>query len=157
VDEVQIEGTFPDGMYGNMMIIIYPYNISYILLMIDRLIDNLRSSIPSYIIGSKLVTIQNPISSSDGNLSLALAASFLPIPTLDIYKDDIQDGLVPGEVILAQYTEIRLNVGRQQPIDLRVVNTADRPIQIGSHYHFIETNPFLQFNRRASYGMRLNM
>jgi len=118
VDEVQIEGTFPDG--------------------------------------SKLVTIQSPISSSDGNLSLALAASFLPTPALDVYKDDVQDGLIPGEVIPALYSEVRLNVGRQ-PIDVRVVNTADRPIQVGSHYHFIETNPFLQFNRRASYGMRLNI
>ena len=80
----------------------------------------------------------------------------MPTPALDAYKDDVQDGLIPGEVIPALYSEVRLNVGRQ-PIDVRVVNTADRPIQVGSHYHFIETNPFLQFNRRASYGMRLNM
>ena len=49
-----------------------------------------------------------------------------------------------------------INKGRKV-IELKVTNHADRPIQIGSHYHFIESNPLLEFDREKSYGMRLNI
>ena len=49
-----------------------------------------------------------------------------------------------------------INKGRQVT-ELKVTNHADRPIQIGSHYHFIESNPLLEFDREKSYGMRLNI
>lgn len=51
---------------------------------------------------------------------------------------------------------IFINKGRNV-IELRVTNHADRPIQVGSHYHFIESNPLLEFDREKSYGMRLNI
>ena len=63
--------------------------------------------------------------------------------------------MIPGE-IFAQDGEIELNVGRST-ILLTVANTGDRPIQVGSHYHFAETNAALAFDRAAARGFRLNI
>jgi urease subunit beta len=63
--------------------------------------------------------------------------------------------MIPGELIVAP-GEIELNAGRP-PIKLKVANTGDRPIQIGSHYHFAETNRALAFDRAAARGYRLNI
>jgi len=52
--------------------------------------------------------------------------------------------------------EILLNAGRE-PIRLQVTNLADHPIQVGSHYHFVETNPYLRFDRSRAYGRRLDI
>ncbi|SEN75526.1 urease subunit beta [Paracoccus alcaliphilus] len=59
----------------------------------------------------------------------------------------------PGEILPAP-GDIVLNEGRA-PITLLIANTGDRPIQVGSHYHFAETNPALDFDRTAARGMRL--
>jgi urease subunit beta len=72
--------------------------------------------------------------------------------------DDAMDPrlpVIPGEILLAEEPVV-LNAG-SVPITLRVVNTADRPIQVGSHYHFAETNPALDFDRAAARGKRLNI
>jgi len=61
----------------------------------------------------------------------------------------------PGEII-TKSEEIILNEG-SQAITLKVANTGDRPIQVGSHYHFYETNEFLSFDRENSKGKRLNI
>ena len=61
--------------------------------------------------------------------------------------------MIPGEILPAP-GDITLNQGRPT-IDLIVANTGDRPIQVGSHYHFAETNPGLDFDRQAARGMRL--
>jgi urease subunit beta len=63
--------------------------------------------------------------------------------------------MIPGEVFPAA-GEIELNAGRDA-IELEVANTGDRPIQVGSHYHFAETNPALQFDRAAARGRRLDI
>ena len=63
--------------------------------------------------------------------------------------------MIPGEVI-TQEGFIELNAGRAT-ITLRVANAGDRPIQVGSHYHFYETNTALQFDRAASLGFRLDI
>ena len=63
--------------------------------------------------------------------------------------------MIPGEYQI-QPGEIELNVGRRTLI-LGVANSGDRPIQVGSHYHFFETNDALEFDRAASRGMRLNI
>lgn len=63
--------------------------------------------------------------------------------------------MIPGEVITAD-GEIELNAGRET-IDIEVANTGDRPIQVGSHYHFYETNPALEFDREKTRGFRLNI
>ena len=61
----------------------------------------------------------------------------------------------PGEILLAR-GEIELNAGRRT-LALEVANTGDRPIQVGSHYHFFETNPALAFERVKAFGMRLDI
>lgn len=63
--------------------------------------------------------------------------------------------MIPGEVFAAP-GEIILNEGAEA-ITLMVANTGDRPIQVGSHYHFAETNPGLEFDRDAAYGLRLDI
>ena len=63
--------------------------------------------------------------------------------------------MVPGEIFPAS-GEIVLNANRKA-ISLRVANTGDRPIQVGSHYHFAETNAALSFDRRAALGLRLDI
>ncbi len=80
--------------------------------------------------GTKLVTVHEPIPCGDS-------------------------GLVPGEVMPAD-GEIELNAGRAS-VTLAVANTGDRPIQVGSHYHFFETNAALRFDRAAARGFRLDI
>jgi len=63
--------------------------------------------------------------------------------------------MIPGEVITVA-GEIELNAGRPT-ITLEVANTGDRPIQVGSHYHFFETNPALDFDRTKARGFRLDI
>jgi urease subunit beta len=63
--------------------------------------------------------------------------------------------MIPGEIITAA-GEIELNAGRA-PITLMVANTGDRPVQVGSHYHFAETNAALDFDRAAARGHRLDI
>ena len=63
--------------------------------------------------------------------------------------------MIPGEVIAAK-GEIELNAGAPQ-VTIEVSNTGDRPIQVGSHYHFYETNAGLSFNREAARGLRLDI
>ena len=63
--------------------------------------------------------------------------------------------MIPGEFFVKDGT-IELNAGRKT-LTLSVANTGDRPIQVGSHYHFFETNPALRFDRKKAKGMRLNI
>jgi urease subunit gamma/beta len=80
--------------------------------------------------GTKLVTVHHPIRGAHGALE-------------------------PGEVMPAE-GDLTLNEGREA-ITLTVANTGDRPIQVGSHYHFFETNPALRFDRDKARGMRLDI
>ena len=63
--------------------------------------------------------------------------------------------MIPGERFIKD-GEIELNAGRKT-VTLSVANTGDRPIQVGSHYHFFETNPALKFDRKKARGMRLDI
>jgi urease subunit beta len=63
--------------------------------------------------------------------------------------------MIPGEIIPLE-GELELNTGRNI-VKIQVANTGDRPIQVGSHFHFYETNQALQFDRQLSKGMRLNI
>jgi len=107
--------------------------------------------------GTKLVTVHEPIASMQGDLALALHGSFLPAPPAgafpDVADDDVPD--VPGEVRVAPGT-ITLNEGRDS-VELRVTNTGDRPIQVGSHYPFDRTNRALVFDRALAKGRRLDV
>ena len=121
IDEVQVEGTFPDG--------------------------------------TKLVTVHHPIALEHGDVALALYGSFLPAPASEARgragTPAIGGDAAPGERFV-QGGELELNAGRAA-IQVTVANRGDRPIQVGSHYHFSETNPALTFDRRLAYGHRLDI
>jgi urease len=128
------------------------------------------------------VTVHDPICTESGNLEAALYGSFLPIPPESAFPvidvSEYAAEKAPGAVI-AKKERIVLNKGRER-VKLRVTNNGDRPVQvrfhqiftfitrsdcsrpgawaqIGSHYHFIETNPSLSFDRGKAYGKRLDI
>ncbi|KAK5678698.1 Urease [Elasticomyces elasticus] len=116
--------------------------------------------------GTYLVTVHNPISGDDGNLERALYGSFLPIPSQDKFPWPPKEGLdaytdetkMPGAIVAVKGDSGRivLSEGRKR-IKLKVTSRGDRPIQVGSHYHFIEVNPKLEFDRIRSRGFRLDI
>lgn len=85
--------------------------------------------------GTKLVTVHDPIRPGK--------------------RQRTADEVIPGEIIPAD-GEIELNARRRKQV-LKVINTGDRPVQIGSHYHFFETNKALEFDREKSFGMHLDI
>src|SRR5580658_1903286 len=104
--------------------------------------------------GTKLVTVHHPIASENGNLALALHGSFLPVPEAALFPSDNSD-FEPGAFTVPE-GELEMNAGRNA-INLAVTNLGDRPVQVGSHYHFIETNASLKFDRAQAYGKRLDI
>ncbi|KAI9820136.1 MAG: Urease [Thelocarpon impressellum] len=110
--------------------------------------------------GTYLVTVHHPISSNDGDLAKALYGSFLPVPPADTFElpaeEEYEAVKMPGAVVSLKGPRITLNEGRTR-IRLTVASKGDRPIQVGSHYHFIETNPQLEFDRIKAYGYRLDI
>ncbi|KAK3310463.1 putative urease [Chaetomium strumarium] len=114
--------------------------------------------------GTFLVTVQNPIATDDGDLARALYGSFLPVPqnAAELFPlppaEEYAPERQPGAVVVAAVKEgvVRLNEGRRRT-RLRVTNRGDRPVQVGSHYHFIEVNPQLEFDRLRAYGFRLDV
>jgi len=119
IDEVQVEGTFPDG--------------------------------------TKLVTVHHPIVAEHGDITLALYGSFLErAHSASVGQPAASLAGTPGAVLVHHGGPIVINEGRAT-VQLQVSNRGDRPIQVGSHYPFIETNRALLFDRRAAYGMRLDI
>ena len=102
----------------------------------DQVMEGIAAMIPDVQVeatfpdGTKLVTVHHPIRDGDA-------------------------GLVPGEVVTVD-GEITMNAGLEAT-EISVANTGDRPIQVGSHYHFAETNPALGFDRAAARGRRLDI
>ena len=119
IDEVQVEGTFPDG--------------------------------------TKLVTVHHPIVEEQGDLRLALYGSFIT-PASEVRGGGrpaiTVDGTPGGRLVRSG--DIVLNEGRPT-VEVAVANRGDRPIQVGSHYHFVETNRALVFDRKLAYGYRLDI
>lgn len=111
--------------------------------------------------GTKLVTVHNPIAMPSVDLDLALYGSFLPAPPNDAFarrtarEADTETSGPPGEVLVAP-GEIALNQGRDA-IELVVKSLGDRPIQVGSHYPFAETNTALHFDRARAAGRHLDI
>jgi len=106
--------------------------------------------------GTKLVTVHEPIALPEGDLSLALYGSFLPIPPRERFPAAAFDAAArPGEVFVREGM-IELNAGRRT-LTIAVTNRGDRPIQVGSHYPFAETNLALEFDRVLAKGMRLDI
>lgn len=106
--------------------------------------------------GTKLVTVHHPIASENGDLALALHGSFLPVPQLSLFKPDATEADSEPGAYEVQPGELELNAGRESAT-LAVTNLGDRPVQVGSHYHFIETNAQLRFDRGKAYGKRLDI
>jgi urease subunit gamma/beta len=104
--------------------------------------------------GTKLVTVHHPIVAEHGDLALALYGSFLPIPDRAIFKARSTPDAI-GEVT-TDAGQIVLNEGRET-LSIDVTNTGDRPIQVGSHYPFDDTNRALTFDRAATAGMHLDI
>jgi urease subunit gamma/beta len=105
--------------------------------------------------GSKLVTVHHPIAAEHGNMELALYGSFLPIPAKRDVFNPAEPAATPGGVFPAD-GEVVLNEGRE-PLRITVTNRGDRPIQVGSHYHFAQTNRALEFDRTLAAGRRLDI
>jgi urease subunit gamma/beta len=102
--------------------------------------------------GTKLVTVHEPVCREEGNESLALLGSGL---VRRKRPDPPQVEAVPGEVAVGE-GDIEINAGR--PVtEMVVTNRGDRPVQVGSHYPFSETNPLLEFDRRGAVGKRLDI
>jgi len=106
--------------------------------------------------GTKLVTVHDPIAFEDGDLSLALYGSFLPVPDAAAFAaTPISAALPPGHIEIAQGA-IDLYAGRDR-ITLSITSRGDRPIQVGSHYPFAATNSALDFDRAAAAGRHLDI
>jgi urease subunit gamma/beta len=108
--------------------------------------------------GTKLVTVHRPIAIDRVDLKLALHGSFLPVPDATAFPDLSPPGAppeLPGQTFIAPGT-IALNEGRDV-IDMVVKSVGDRPIQVGSHYPFAETNTALVFDRVKAKGRRLDI
>ncbi|WP_394850501.1 urease subunit gamma [Pendulispora brunnea] len=103
--------------------------------------------------GTKLVTVHDPIVLDDGDLSLALYGSFLPLPDLAIFGETELAETKPGEIEVAA-GEVDLYAGRKRTT-ITVTSRGDRPIQVGSHYPFAKTNAALDFDRVAAEGKHL--
>ena len=86
--------------------------------------------------GTKLVTVHEPIRSGKK-------------------KSNTKDDIAPGEIISGD-GDVKINAGKRS-IKLKVLNTGDRPVQIGSHFHFFEVNPALDFKRKDAFGMHLDI
>ncbi len=108
--------------------------------------------------GTKLVTVHSPINTDNGDLKIALYGSFLDVPSNKLFTAKATGAasskppvIPPGFVFTPKGEVITLNKGKQ-PVLLEVTNIGDRPIQVGSHYHFVETNPYLKFDRKVAFG-----
>ena len=106
--------------------------------------------------GTKLVTVHHPITSENGDLSLALHGSFLPVPNLAAFEVANPPAECEPGAVEVKPGIIELNAGRPTTT-LEVANLGDRPIQVGSHYHFIEVNAQLRFDREKAYSKRLDI
>lgn len=122
----------------------------------------------TFLDGSFLVTVHDPVCTPDGNLTDALFGSFLPVPAASVFVPETAAGseeaaasaapFTPaGQVVVASGApNIVLSADRPR-IALQVTNTGDRPIQVGSHYPFHETNPALLFPRMMAIGYHLDI
>lgn len=116
----------------------------------------------TFLDGSFLVTVHDPICTDDGDLANALYGSFLPIPDQSLFELSPEDKArvdkyLPGAVVIDSKAKDIVLLPNRKRIAMQVTNTGDRPIQVGSHYPFHETNPTLLFPRLAAIGFRLDI
>lgn len=143
----------------------HPESVAYIS---DEILEGARegrsvAELISY--GSTLLTTDDVMPGVDELMSMIQVEGTFPDGTkLVTVHDPIRPGkkklknseqVHPGEV-LPEEGEIEINAGRRKA-SIKVVNTGDRPVQVGSHYHFFETNRALEFDREAAYGLHLDI
>lgn len=112
----------------------------------------------TFLDGTKLVTVHDPICLESGDLALALYGSFLPVPDPSLFPDVVDEerpGERAGHVEVAT-GELDLYAGRERLV-LQVTSRGDRPIQVGSHFPFDQTNRALEFDRAAAVGRHLDI
>ena len=107
--------------------------------------------------GTKLVTVHDPITLDDGDLTLALYGSFLPVPDASVFASSpaFTGASPPGHVEVLPGS-IELYKGRAR-VTIEVTSRGDRPIQVGSHYPFAAVNAALDFDRAAAEGKHLDI
>ncbi|KAF5228104.1 hypothetical protein FAUST_11324 [Fusarium austroamericanum] len=110
--------------------------------------------------GTHLITIHNPISTDDGDLKMAFYGSFIPVPSAELFPSlneaDFHPLAMPGAIRPADAEDIILNAGRDRVI-ITVTNKGTRAVHVGSHFHFMDTNPDLNFDREKAYGYHLDL
>jgi urease subunit gamma/beta len=110
----------------------------------------------TFLDGTKLVTVHDPITLEDGDLALALYGSFLPVPALSVFDSNVPVSRpLPGHVECLP-GDVELYPGRNRT-ELDVTSKGDRPIQVGSHYPFALTNAALDFDRALAEGKHLDI
>ena len=136
----------------------YPEAIAYISSELLELARDGHSVTELMSMGAKMLTSEDVMDGVPEMIhEIQLEATF-PDGTklVTVHQPITGNGAVkPGE-ILTEEGEIELNAGKDKA-QLTVTNTADRPIQVGSHFHFFEVNKVLEFNRNLAYGMRLDI
>lgn len=136
----------------------YPEAIAYISSELLELARDGRSVTELMSMGAKMLTSEDVMDGVPEMIhEIQLEATF-PDGTklVTVHQPIVGNGAVkPGE-ILTEEGEIELNAGKDKA-QITVTNTADRPIQVGSHFHFFEVNKALEFNRNLAYGMRLDI
>lgn len=111
--------------------------------------------------GTHLATVDLPIGSDDGDMEMALYGSFLPHPPKEAFpalaETEYDAMKMPGAIYPSSAIgNVELNPGRKR-VRVRVTNRGDRAVQVGSHFHFIEANPMLDFDRIKAYGSHLDI
>lgn len=111
----------------------------------------------TFLDGTKLVTVHDPVCLEDGDLGLALYGSFLPTPELSLFdRATVPSTSLPAGHVEVTPGEIALYPGRDR-VTLSVTSRGDRPIQVGSHYPFEKTNSALEFDRALATGKHLDI
>lgn len=136
----------------------YPEAIAYISMNLLELAREGKNVAQLMQMGKQMLTEEDVMEGVPEMIhEIQLEVTFLDGTKLVTVHDPIPSNgkLIPGELITEEGT-IRLNEGKET-ITLEVVNTADRPVQVGSHFHFFEVNKMLSFDRKKAYGRRLDI
>lgn len=136
----------------------YPETVAYITSELLELARDGKTVTELMSIGRKMLTSEDVMDGVPEMLSeIQFEATFPDGTKLVTVHEPIigNNKIIPGEIICDE-GEIEINAGKES-IEISVANTADRPIQAGSHFHFFELSRALEFDRKAAYGMRLDI
>ncbi|MCR4903397.1 MAG: urease subunit gamma [Butyrivibrio sp.] len=156
--ELHYAGTVAEGRLKKGIKLNYPEAIAYISKELLELAREGKSVAELMQLGRKMLSSDDVMDGVAEMIhEIQIEATFPDGTKLVTVHDPIpaEGKIVPGEMFIEEGT-IKLNEGKPT-VKLTVVNTADRPVQVGSHFHFFEVNKDLKFDRAQSYGMRLDI